>query len=43
MFDRKKTIILTLLSMIFLIPSPGMAFDGQGRGKLNREDIFQTA
>ena len=40
MFDRKKTIILTLLSMTFLIPALGMAFDGQGRGKQNREDMF---
>ena len=40
MFDIKKTIILTLLSMIFLIPSIGLAFDGQGRGKQNREDMF---
>jgi Spy/CpxP family protein refolding chaperone len=40
MFDRKKTIILTLLSMIFMIPSLGLAFDGQGRGKQNREDMF---
>ena len=40
MFNRKKTIILTLLSMIFLLPSLGLAFDGQGRGKQNREDMF---
>ena len=40
MFDIKKTIILTLLSMIFLIPSLGLAFDGQGRGKQNRDDMF---
>jgi Spy/CpxP family protein refolding chaperone len=40
MFDRKKTIILTLLSMIFMISSLGLAFDGQGRGKQNREDMF---
>ena len=40
MFNRKKTIILTLLSMIFLIPSLGLAFDGQGRGKQNRDDMF---
>ena len=33
MFDIKKTIILTLLSMIFLIPSLSLAFDGQERGK----------
>ena len=26
--------------MIFLIPSLGTAFDGQGRGKQNREDMF---
>jgi Spy/CpxP family protein refolding chaperone len=29
-----------LLSIIFLIPSLGLAFDGQGRGKQNREDMF---
>lgn len=40
MFDRKKTVIFTLLSMLFLIPSLGMAFDGQGRGKQNRQDMF---
>ena len=40
MFNRKKTIILTLLSMIFLIPSLGLVFDGQGRGKQNRDDMF---
>ena len=40
MLNRKKTIILTLLSMIFLIPSLGLAFDGQGRGKQNRDDMF---
>lgn len=40
MFNRKKTIVLTLLSMIFLIPSLGLAFDGQGRGKQKREDMF---
>jgi Spy/CpxP family protein refolding chaperone len=40
MFNRKKTIILTILSMLFLIPSLGLAFDGQGRGKQNREDMF---
>ena len=26
--------------MIFLIPSLGLAFDGQGRGKQNRDDMF---
>jgi hypothetical protein len=26
--------------MIFLIPSLGLAFDGQGRGKQKREDMF---
>jgi Spy/CpxP family protein refolding chaperone len=40
MFNRKKTITVTLLSMLFLIPSFGRAFDGQGRGKQNREDMF---
>jgi hypothetical protein len=40
MFNRKKTIVLTLLSMIFLIPSLGLAFDGQGRKNQNREDMF---
>jgi Spy/CpxP family protein refolding chaperone len=40
MFNRKKTIISMLLSIIFLIPSLGLAFDGQGRGKQNREDMF---
>jgi len=40
MFDRKKTAIITLLSILFLVPSLGLAFDGQGRGKQNRQDMF---